>query len=249
MSTFKRLDGKIILITGASGGQGREEAKLFAKHGAKLVLTDINEDGLNETVSLVEENHEDILTLKHDISLEEDWQFVIEKTEERFGRLDGLINNAGILIRNGIYNTSLEEFEKIQSINTNGTFLGMKYGAELLKKSGGGSIINISSIWGLVGSPTSLAYHSSKGAIRLMTKAAAIELAKDYIRVNSIHPGVIATAMSEVKNDEHPLKQKTPWPTLGTPEDIAYGALYLVSDESRFVTGTELVIDGGYTAQ
>ena len=249
MSTFKRLDGKIILITGASGGQGREEAKLFAKHGAKLVLTDINEDGLNETVSLVEENHEDILTLKHDISLEEDWQFVIEKAEKRFGRLDGLINNAGILIRNGIYDTSLVEFEKIQSINTNGTFLGMKYGAGLLKKSGGGSIINISSIWGLVGSPTSLAYHSSKGAIRLMTKAAAIELAKDYIRVNSIHPGVIATAMSEVKNDDHPLKQKTPWPTLGTPEDIAYGAMYLISDESRFVTGTELVIDGGYTAQ
>lgn len=249
MSISKRLDGKVILITGSAGGQGREEATLFAKHGAKLVLTDINEQGLSETVSLIEDRHEDILALKHDISMEEDWQYVIEKTEQRFGRLDGLINNAGVLIRNGIFETSLEEFEKIQSINTNGTFLGMKYAARLMKKSGGGSIINISSIWGLVGSPTSLAYHSSKGAIRLMTKAAAIELARDYIRVNSIHPGVIATAMSEVKNDEHPLKQKTPWPTLGTPEDIAYGAMYLLSDESRFVTGTELVIDGGYTAQ
>lgn len=245
----KRLDGKVILITGAAGGQGREEAKLFAKHGAKLVLTDVNEDGLNETVSLIEDHHEDILTLKHDISKEEDWEYVVEKTEGRFGRLDGLINNAGILIRNGILNTSLEEFEKIQSINTNGTFLGMKHGAKLMKKSGGGSIINISSIWGLVGSPTSLAYHSSKGAIRLMTKSAAIELAKDYIRVNSIHPGVIATAMAEVQNGQHPLKEKTPWPNLGRPEDIAYGAIYLLSDESRFVTGTELVIDGGYTAQ
>ncbi|WP_338448292.1 glucose 1-dehydrogenase [Niallia oryzisoli] len=245
----KRLDGKVILITGAAGGQGREEAKLFAKHGAKLVLTDVNEDGLNETVSLIEDHHEDILTLKHDISKEEDWEYVVEKTEGRFGRLDGLINNAGILIRNGILNTSLEEFEKIQSINTNGTFLGMKHGAKLMKKNGGGSIINISSIWGLVGSPTSLAYHSSKGAIRLMTKSAAIELAKDYIRVNSIHPGVIATAMAEVQNGQHPLKEKTPWPNLGTPEDIAYGAIYLLSDESRFVTGTELVIDGGYTAQ
>ncbi|MFJ7728493.1 SDR family NAD(P)-dependent oxidoreductase [Neobacillus sp. NPDC097160] len=245
----KRLDGKVILITGASGGQGRAEAKLFAKHGAKLVLTDVNEKGLFETVSLIEDDQEDILTLKHDISMEKDWEYVISKTEEKFGRLAGLINNAGILIRNGIFETSLEEFEKIQTINTNGTFLGMKHGASLIKKSGGGSIINISSIWGLVGSPTSLAYHSSKGAIRLMTKAAAIELAKDYIRVNSIHPGVIATAMSEVKNDQHPLKEKTPWPTLGTPEDIAYGAMYLLSDESRFVTGTELVIDGGYTAQ
>ncbi|KAA9027064.1 SDR family NAD(P)-dependent oxidoreductase [Niallia endozanthoxylica] len=244
-----RLDGKVILITGASGGQGRAEAKLFAKHGAKLVLTDVNEDGLIETVSLIEDHQEDILTLKHDISREEEWESVIAKTETRFGRLDGLINNAGILIRNGILNTSIEEFEKIQSINTNGTFLGMKHGAGLMKKSGGGSIINISSIWGLVGSPTSLAYHSSKGAIRLMSKSAAIELAKDYIRVNSIHPGVIATAMAEVQNGQHPLKEKTPWPTLGTPEDIAYGAMYLLSDESRFVTGTELVIDGGYTAQ
>lgn len=245
----KRLDGKVILITGASGGQGRAEAKLFAKHGAKLVLTDVNEKGLFETVSIIEDDQEDILTLKHNISMEKDWEYVISSTEEKFGRLDGLINNAGILIRTGIFETSLEEFEKIQTINTNGTFLGMKHGASLIKKSGGGSIINISSIWGLVGSPTSLAYHSSKGAIRLMTKAAAIELAKDYIRVNSIHPGVIATAMSEVKNDQHPLKEKTPWPTLGTPEDIAYGAMYLLSDESRFVTGTELVIDGGYTAQ
>lgn len=245
----KRLDGKIILITGAAGGQGREEAQLFAKHGAKLVLTDVNDDGLFETASLIGDDQKDILTLKHDISKEADWETVISKTEEKFGRLDGLINNAGILIRNGIFDTSLAEFEKIQTINTNGTFLGLKHGARLMKKSGGGSIINISSIWGLVGSPTSLAYHSSKGAIRLMTKSAAIELAKDHIRVNSIHPGVIATAMSEVKDDNHPLKQKTPWPTLGTPEDIAYGALYLLSDESRFVTGTELVIDGGYTAQ
>ncbi|MCM3568074.1 SDR family NAD(P)-dependent oxidoreductase [Neobacillus mesonae] len=246
---MKRVNGKVVLITGAAGGQGREESKLFAKHGAKLVLTDINEEGMMETVSLIEDHHEDILTLKHDISLEKEWERVIAKTEERFGRLDVLINNAGILIRNGIFETSLEEFEKIQSINTNGTFLGMKYAAKLMKKSGGGSIINISSIWGLVGSPTSLAYHSSKGAIRLMTKSAAVELAKDYIRVNSIHPGVIATAMAEVKNGRHPLKEKTPWPTLGTPDDIAYGAMYLASDESRFVTGTELVIDGGYTAQ
>lgn len=246
---MKRLNGKVILITGAAGGQGRVEANLFAKHGAKLVLTDINEDGLVETVSLIEDYTGDILTLRHDISSEEDWKYVISKTEEKYGRLDGLINNAGILIRNGIFDTSLEEFEKIQSINTNGTFLGMKQAAKLMKNSGGGSIINISSIWGLVGSSTSLAYHSSKGAIRLMTKSAAVELAKDFIRVNSIHPGVIETAMSEVKNGQHPLKEKTPWPTLGTPEDIAYGAMYLASDEARFVTGTELVIDGGYTAQ
>lgn len=246
---MKRLEDKVVLITGAGGGQGREEAIMFAKHGANLVLTDINEEGLNETVCLIRENSGTVISLKQNVSLEEDWKEVIFATEEKFSRLDVLVNNAGILSRNSLADTSLEEFEKIQSVNTRGVFLGMKYGSELMKKSGGGSIINISSIWGLVGSSGAISYHSSKGAIRLMTKAAAVDLAKYYIRVNSIHPGVIETAMSEVNNGQHFLKDKTPWPTLGKPEDIAYGAMYLASNESRFVTGTELVIDGGYTAQ
>ncbi|WP_306430753.1 SDR family NAD(P)-dependent oxidoreductase [Bacillus sp. EB106-08-02-XG196] len=245
-----RLKDKVAIITGAANGIGREEALLFAKNGAKVVVTDIDEAGLVETVESIKKLSGQVIGIKQDVSLEEDWQEVISQTESEFGQLDILLNNAAILSRNGLAKTSMEEFLKIQSINSTGTFLGMKYGAALIKKtSGKGSIINTSSGSGLVGSPGSTAYHASKGAVRLMTKSAAIELAKDFIRVNSIHPGVIESAMSGGKDGEHPLKDKIPWPGLGKPIDIAYGALYLASDESRYVTGSELVIDGGYTAQ
>jgi cyclopentanol dehydrogenase len=245
-----RLKDKVAIITGAANGIGREEALLFAKNGAKVVVTDIDEVGLFETVESIKKLGGQALGVRQDVSLEEDWQEVISKTESEFGKLDILLNNAAILSRNGLAETSMDEFLKIQSINSTGTFLGMKYGAALIKKtSGKGSIINTSSGSGLVGSPGSTAYHASKGAVRLMTKSAALELAKDFIRVNSIHPGVIESAMSGGKDGEHPLKDKIPWPGLGKPIDIAYGALYLASDESRYVTGSELVIDGGYTAQ
>jgi cyclopentanol dehydrogenase len=245
-----RLEEKVAIITGAANGIGREEALLFAKNGAKVVVTDIDEEGLLETVESIKKQGGQAIGIRQDVSREEDWQEVISKTESEFGQLDILLNNAAILSRNGLADTSMDEFLKIQSINSTGTFLGMKYGAALIKKtSGKGSIINTSSGSGLVGSPGSTAYHASKGAVRLMTKSAAIELAKDFIRVNSIHPGVIESAMSGGKDGDHPLKDKIPWPGLGKPIDIAYGALYLASDESRFVTGSELVIDGGYTAQ
>lgn len=249
---MNRLKDKVAIITGAAGGQGKAEAILFAKHGAKIVVTDINEEELNRTATEIEGNGGKVIVLKHDISSEKDWKAIVEKTETTYGKLNILINNAGILQRDGVEKTTLELFNKIQSVNSVGTFLGMKAVTPLMKKSKGGSIINISSIYGLVGSAGSTAYHASKGAIRLMTKSAAVELSKHYIRVNSIHPGVIVTPMtidSFTEDGDHPLKSKTPWPELGHSNDIAYGALYLASDESRFVTGTELVIDGGYTAQ
>src|SRR5699024_987996 len=149
-----------------------------------------------------------------------------------------------------VFNTTLNEFTSIQSVNTNGTFLGIKYAAELMKKSGRGYIINISSIYGLVGSRGTTAYHASKRSVRLMSNAAAVELDEYSIRVNSIHPGVIITPMSEDSFDsdnKHPLKDATPWPELGEAKDIAFGALFLASDESKFITGSELIIDGGYT--
>ncbi|PWA08756.1 hypothetical protein DCC39_14195 [Pueribacillus theae] len=245
-----RLENKVAIITGAANGIGKEEAILFAKNGAKVVVTDIDEEKLTETIELIKKDSGQAISIKHDVSLEDDWKKVISITENEFGKLDILVNNAAILSRNGLADTSLEEFEKIQSVNNLGTFLGMKFGADLIKKTAhGGSIINTSSGSGLVGSPGSTAYHASKGAVRLMTKSAAMELAKYFIRVNSIHPGVIETAMSGAKNGDHPLKDKIPWPEFGKPIDVAYGALYLASDESRYVTGSELVIDGGYTAQ
>ncbi|WP_338151909.1 glucose 1-dehydrogenase [Mesobacillus campisalis] len=248
--SMKRLENKVAIITGAANGIGKEEAILFAENGAKVVVTDIDEEGLLDTFEAIKKLGGQTIGMKHDVSKEADWREVISRTEAEFGKLDILVNNAAILSRNGLADTSLEEFNRIQSVNTAGTFLGMKYGAELIRKtSGKGSIINTSSGSGLVGSPGSTAYHASKGAVRIMTKSAAIELAKSFIRVNSIHPGVIETAMSGGKSGEHPLKDKIPWPGLGKPIDIAYGALYLASDESRYVTGSELIIDGGYTAQ
>jgi cyclopentanol dehydrogenase len=247
--SITRLQDKVAIITGAADGIGKETAILFAKHGAKVVVTDINEDKLHLTSQIINENGGYAIAINLDVSREEDWEKVISITEKELGGLDILMNNAGLGTRLTLAETSLEAFEKVQSINTVGVFLGMKHGANAMKKSGKGSIINISSMYGIVGSPGNTAYHASKGAVRLMTKSAALELAKDLIRVNSIHPGVIETNMSGARNGEHPLKDKTPWPHLGEPIDIAYGALYLASDESRFVTGSELVIDGGYIAQ
>ncbi|WP_216830281.1 SDR family NAD(P)-dependent oxidoreductase [Alkalihalobacterium elongatum] len=248
---MKRLEGKVAIITGAGSGQGKAEAQLFSQHGAKVVITDIEETSLSITESEIKELGGEVVAIKHNVSSEKDWEHVIASTSENYGKLNILINNAGILSRHRLEETSLEEFERIQSVNTHGTFLGMKHAVPLMKKSGGGSIINISSIYGLVGSKGSLAYHASKGAVRLMTKSAAVDLSKSYIRVNSIHPGVIETPMTSniVSDKGHLLKKITPWPELGKPIDVAYGALYLASDESKFVTGSELIIDGGYTAQ
>jgi 3(or 17)beta-hydroxysteroid dehydrogenase len=254
---MNRVKGKVAIITGAASGMGEASARLFAQEGAKVVLSDINEvDGQRIAQEIISQGGACVF-LKHDVASESDWQRVIASTLEQFGKLDVLVNNAGVTVNKDIEETTLEEWRWVMSINLDGVFLGVKYAIGAMKQTGGGSIINISSAAGLVGQLWAAAYCSSKGGVRLLTKAAALECSKtgrDYnIRVNSIHPGCVRTALLEpiLKKPEmaaiigslHPVGH------LGEPDDVAYAVLYLASDESKFATGSELVIDGGYTAQ
>jgi cyclopentanol dehydrogenase len=250
---MNRLQGKVAFITGAAGGIGAGIARLFASEGAKVVLAGRTEKSLRKVADEIQELGGEALPLTLDVSSEHDWHNAVDKIIEHYGALHILINNAAILQREGIEETTLEMWEKVQETNTRSVFLGMKHAALQMKKSDGGSIINMSSIYGIVGTGRYAAYHASKGAIRLLTKTAALEFAKDRIRVNSIHPGFIQTPLNKDsfanKKTLEQFQELTPWPHLGLPEDVAYGALYLASDESTFVTGTELMIDGGYTAR
>jgi cyclopentanol dehydrogenase len=186
-----------------------------------------------------------------DVTKETDWQHAVQTAEQTYGMLNVIVNNAGIVRMAPLDETSIEAWNEVIAVNQTGVFLGMKYAVPALRRAGGGSIINISSIAGLVGLPNIPAYQASKGAVRLLTKHAAIQYAQDKIRVNSIHPGRIETPMTAPLNPERRamVLRSTPLGREGKPEEVAYGVLYLASDESSFVTGTELVIDGGYTAR
>jgi 3(or 17)beta-hydroxysteroid dehydrogenase len=251
-----RVKGKVAIITGGAGGLGKAQAVLLAKEGAKVVVTDLDEAQGKSVAEEIKGNGGEAIFIKHDVSSEAQWKSVISETVERFGKLDILVNNAGVIIFKNIHDTTLDEWRWLMSINLDGVFLGTKYAMEAMKKSGGGSIINISSAAGIIGTLDTSAYHASKGGVRIFTKAAALECSKagyDYnIRVNSVHPGVMKTAMVEgLMEDEDKMKAALSWHPIGRfgePEDVAYGVLYLASDESSFVTGAELVIDGGWTA-
>lgn len=248
-----RLDGKVAVISGAARGQGAAEARLFAAEGADLVLGDVLDEPLAALAKDLSESGHRVLALHLDVSAEREWREAVLATEDEFGRLDVLVNNAAIADTSGLETTSHEQWDHIVSINQTGTWLGMKAVLPTMRRTGSGSIVNVSSIFGLVGSGGSAAYHATKGAVRLLSKTAALELARDGIRVNSVHPGCIDTPMFHAsapagRGDEL-AAESTPLGRLGTPEEIAYGVLYLASDEASFVTGSELVIDGGYTAR
>lgn len=254
-----RINNKVAIITGAAQSLGKACALMFAKEGAKVVVTDIQESKGQETVDEINNSGGEAIFLKHDVAKENEWQVVIDDTLSKFGKLDILVNNAGIALQANIEETSLEDWDRLMSINLDGVFLGTKYAITAMKKNGGGSIINLSSIAGLVGHPNIAAYSAAKGGVRLLTKSVALHcgLTKTGIRVNSIHPAFIRTSLLEEYLQAQPdydeglaiLESLHPIGHLGEPDDIAYGALYLASDESKFVTGSELVIDGGYTAQ
>lgn len=251
-----RVKGKVAIVTGGAGGLGKTQALLLAREGAKVVVTDINEAQGKRVAEEINGHVGEAIFIKHDVSSEIEWSGVIKKTLERFGKLDILVNNAGVILWKKIEDTSLDEWRWLMSINLDGVFLGTKYAMGAMKKSGGGSIINISSVAGIIGTLDTSAYHASKGGVRIFTKAAALECSKagyDYnIRVNSVHPGVIKTPLvAELFKDEDKMKTALSWHSIGRfgePEDVAYGVLYLASDESKFITGAELVIDGGWTA-
>ena len=249
-----RLEGKVALISGGARGQGAVEARLFAQEGARVVIGDILEDEGRQLEAEINELGGSCVFVNLDVTSEDDWQNAVNIAVERFGKLDVLVNNAGIFKMGSVEGTSSELWDEIMDINGKGVFLGTKAAIPEMRKAGGGSIVNISSVAGLIGSHYSAAYTASKGAVRLLTKSTAVQYAKEGIRANSIHPGVIETPMTAgnlLANEE--ARQRTiarhPLGRYGQPEDVAFGALFLASDESSFMTGSELVIDGGLTAQ
>jgi NAD(P)-dependent dehydrogenase (short-subunit alcohol dehydrogenase family) len=248
-----RLDGKVALISGGAKGQGACEARMFCQEGAKVVFGDILDDEGKALEKELKASGAEATFVHLDVTREDDWRTAVEATERTYGLLNVLVNNAGILIRKGIEDTTEEEWDRIMAVNVKGVFLGTKYALPAMRRAGGGSIINLSSTAGLVGSTTSSAYTATKGAVRLFTKATAIQHVRDNIRANSVHPGPIATDMIiEMRADEAEWAQRLrrlPMGRAGTPEEVAYGVIYLASDESSYMTGSELVIDGGTTAQ
>ena len=247
-----RLEGKVALISGGARGQGASEAKLFTREGAKVVFGDIRDDEGRQVEAQIRELGGEATYLHLDVTRESDWDNAVELAEATYGSLNILVNNAGIVIWKGVEDTSEEDWDRIMAVNAKGVFLGTKHAIPAMRRAGGGSIVNISSTAGLRGSPGLAAYTASKGAVRLFTKSTAIQYAGENIRCNSIHPGGVDTPMILDAPDDPARRERalrTPMGRRAAPEEIAYGVLYLASDESSFVTGSELVIDGGRSAQ
>ena len=256
-----RLDGKVALITGAAAGVqgelmgfGGASAWRFVREGAKVVLTDVNEEQGRRTEAQIREAGFDARFERLDVTSEQDWIDTVKMTVSTYGKLDVLVNNAGTSARYDIEDTTVEVWDGQMAVHTKGAFLGIKHCAPEMRRAGGGSIINMSSVAGIIGMPTSAGYQTAKGALRMLSKAAAIQYARDGIRVNSIHPGLMDTPLNAVPFSDPAalaarLKQSVPMGRVGNAEDVASGVLFLASDEASYITGAELIIDGGMVAQ
>jgi NAD(P)-dependent dehydrogenase (short-subunit alcohol dehydrogenase family) len=248
-----RLEGKVAIVTGGAGGMGAVEAEMFAREGAKVVVADLLEDEGRKVVAAIAEAGGACIFLRLDVTDEDAWERTVASTVEKFGKLDVLVNNAGIT---GSFTEDLmstEAWDTLMDVNAKGVFLGMKYAIPEMRKAGGGSIVNISSISGFIGQEhLHPAYNASKGAVRILTKATAVQYAREGIRINSVHPGVMPPMRSPVDVDlderERMVLQQVPMGRSGRREEVANGVLFLASDEASYITGTELVIDGGYLA-
>ena len=247
-----RLEGKVAIITGAASGLGQATALLFAREGAKVVIADINEVGAAETLDQIEAAGGKGLVVRTDVTSAKDTERMVEKTVQTYGKLDILFNNAGIAMRLPVVELAEADWERCIDINLKGVFLCSKYALPEMIKNGGGSIINMSSIYGIVGARTRAAYAASKGGVANLTRSMALDYAKYNVRVNCICPGFVETPLFKgvvrTQAEYEALVNLHPMGRLGLPIEIAYGALYLASDESSFVTGIALPIDGGYTA-
>jgi 3(or 17)beta-hydroxysteroid dehydrogenase len=256
---MNRLRGKSAIVTGGALGIGRACALRLAEEGATVAVTDVDAASGPLVVEEIQKRGGDAIFVRQDVADEAGWVEVMRTVTEQYKRVDVLVNNAGVALAKDVEHTSLEEWRRLMAINLDGVFLGTKHAIEVMKPNRSGSIINLSSIEGLIGDPNLAAYNASKGGVRLLTKSAALYCAKSGygIRVNSVHPGYIWTPMVEnflksqgdVAAGRKMLDSLHPIGHVGEPDDIAYGVVYLASEESKFVTGAELVIDGGYTAQ
>jgi NAD(P)-dependent dehydrogenase (short-subunit alcohol dehydrogenase family) len=255
-----RVAGKVALVTGGASGIGRGCAEKLAAEGAVVVITDVQDAKGDEVVAGIKKAGGKASYIHHDVTDEADWESVVGQVKKAHGRLDVLVNNAGIAVNAQVVSMSLADWRRQQAVNLDGVFLGVKHAIPLMREGGGGSIVNMSSVAGLKGSPGLAGYCATKGGVRLFTKAVAMECAnaKDGIRVNSVHPGIIETPIwlnvvpANAGSNEPPdldalSTMAVPLGVKGFPEDIANGVLWLASDESRYVTGQELVIDGGLT--
>ncbi len=253
-----RINGKIALVTGAGAGIGRAVACRLAEEGARVAVTGRSKENCQAVAAEILKAKGEAIALSLDVAREDHWQSALRSVDETYGRLDILVNNAGITMSGKIEDTELKDWQHIMAVNVDGVFLGTKHAIPLMRRGGGGAIVNLSSVLGITGAATISAYTASKAAVRLFTKCAALECAEDGIRVNSIHPAFIHTPMMEdtairmhgdIATGKAEFGKLHPVGHVGEPLDIANGVLHLVSDESAFTTGAELVIDGGYTAQ
>jgi len=255
---MNRVEGKVVIVTGGSHGIGKSACKMLAQEGAKVAVTDVKDHDGKDVAEAIQNDGGTAEYWHLDVSQEAEVKTVFQQIKEKWGKIDVLVNNAGISGPNQpTHEIEAKDWKSLLSINVDGVFFCTKHGVQAMIENGGGSIINLSSIYGIIGTTDLPAYHASKGAVRLMSKTDALLYAKDNIRVNSVHPGFIWTPLVEqflqqqgdVEEGRKQLEQLHPVGHVGEPEDVAYGILYLASDESKFITGSELVIDGGYTAR